>query len=379
MENIIIPSVFFAGLVIGAFLAGVYFNSLRKKQEEMENRKDEELESITASLKDSFDSLSMNALSRNSEEFLKLAKQERKADSGELESKKMLIDQHLNGMGKELEKVTLLINEFEKDRENKFSALSEQIKTTSRNAEELYKVTNSLKEALSSSSKRGRWAERMAEDILRAADFMENINYYKQRTMDNGKRPDFTFPMPNGMILNMDVKFPLDNYLKYLESENDQSFIVAFAKDVKARIKEVASREYIDPEANTLNFALLFMPNEQIYGFIMEKAPEISDYAFEQNVSLCSPVSLFSVLSVIRQAAENYAMEQTSGEVLSLIGSFRKQWGLFAGKLDNLGKKLGDAQKEYETLIGTRRRMLDRPLDKLEQLRQDRGLPLDED
>jgi len=62
--------------------------------------------------------------------------------------------------------------------------------------------------------------ERMAEDVLRMAGLVRNINYLKQKTLTNNNlRPDFTFLLPNELKLNMDVKFPLNNYMKYIEAE----------------------------------------------------------------------------------------------------------------------------------------------------------------
>ena len=93
----------------------------------------------------------------------------------------------------------------------------------------------------------------------------------------------------------------------------------------------------------------------------------------------CSPITLFAVLAVIRQAVDNFSLEQTSNEILSLLGSFKKQWGEFLKKLELVGKRITDAQKEYEILTMTRRRQLEKPLEKLELLRTQRGLPVNSD
>jgi len=79
---------------------------------------------------------------------------------------------------------------------------------------------------------------------------------------------------------------------------------------------------------------------------------------------------------VIRQAVDNFSLAQTSNEILSLLGGFKKQWDEFLKKLDLLGKRIEDVQKEYEALTTTRRRQLERPLHKIESLRTQRGLPV---
>jgi DNA recombination protein RmuC len=220
----------------------------------------------------------------------------------------------------------------------------------------------------------------MAEDVLQLAGFIENVNYFKQKTIaEDGTRPDFTFPLPGNRKLNMDVKFPLDNYIKFLEADSEGEkvrFRSDFLRDVKARVKEVTTREYINPEQNTVDYVLLFIPNEQIYAFIHEQDSSILDEGIKNKVVFCSPITLFAVLAVIRQAVDNFALEKTSKEILSLLGTFNKQWRQFLEKLELVGKRIGDAQKEYEVLTTTRRRQLERPLNKIEYLRTYHKLPV---
>ena len=350
---------------------------------ESDTQRKETMDAIMSDLKASFGSLSLDALTKSTEEFLKLAKSklesEREISIRELGAKKGLIDEQLKRMTTELENVSSLVKELEKDRIEKFGELTSQLKSAGVQTAALMQTTNTLREALASTKIRGQWGERMAEDVLRMAGFVENINYLKQKSIEGiGTRPDFTFILPKDLKLNMDVKFPLDNYVKFLEAETDlerSEFRNDFLRDVKARIKEVTTREYINPEQNTLDYVLLFIPNEQIYAFIHEADSAILDNSIKSKVVLCSPITLFAVLAVIRQAVENFALERTSNEILSLLGSFNKQWNEFLKKLEVLGKRIGDAQKEYEALMTTRRRQLERPLNRIEELRTQRQLP----
>jgi DNA recombination protein RmuC len=378
---------FILGLAVASILKLFQTKSAKKIAAELlvesDTQRKETINAIMSDLKASFGSLSLDALTKSTEEFLKLAKSkldsEREISIRELSSKKGLIDEQLKRMTTELESVSRMVKELEKDRVEKFGELTSQLKATGVQTAALMQTTNTLREALASTKIRGQWGERMAEDVLRMAGFIENVNYLKQKSMEGiGTRPDFTFLLPKELKLNMDVKFPLDNYIKFLEAGSDlerSEFRNDFLKDVKARIKEVTSREYINPEHNTLDYVLLFIPNEQIYAFIHEQDSAILDNSIKSKVVLCSPITLFAVLAVIRQAVENFALEQTSNEILSLLGSFKKQWGAFLTKLKVLGKRIGDAQKEYEALMTTRRRQLERPLNRIEELRTQRDLP----
>ncbi|MBC8182119.1 DNA recombination protein RmuC [candidate division KSB1 bacterium] len=350
---------------------------------ENEYQRQQNIDIILTNLKANFGNLSLNALSKSTEEFLKLAKSrldsEREISTQELDKKKSLIDQQLFRMTEELQGVSKLMKDLEKDRVEKFSELASHLKTTGEQTAALMQTTNTLKEALASSKIRGQWGERMAEDVLRLAGFIEKINYLKQKTITGpGSRPDFTFLLPRNLKLNMDVKFPLDNYMKFLESSSaieKEKFQKDFLKDVKSRIREVTTREYINPEQNTVDYVLLFIPNEQIYAFIHQMDSSILDDGIRNRVIFCSPMTLFAILSVVRQAIDNFALEQTSNEILSLFGVFKKQWHEFVKRFDQLGKRIGDVQKEYDEITTTRRRQLEKPLNRIESLREQRGLP----
>ena len=117
----------------------------------------------------------------------------------------------------------------------------------------------------------------------------------------------------------------------------------------------------------------MFIPNESLYAFIQEHDAGLLDEALRRKVVLCSPLTLFAVLAVVRQAVDNFVVEQTSSEVLSLLGDFSKQWAMFSDQLDRLGSRLEGAQRDYEALSTTCRRQLERQLDRIEDLRARRG------
>ena len=338
------------------------------------------MQDLVKNIQTSFGSAAFDALSKATEEFSKLAKSGREVDIKELGEKKSLIDQQLQRMTSEMEKVSTLMKELEKDRIEKFGELTTQLKTTSEQTAALMQTTSMLKEALASEKARGQWGERMAEDVLRLAGFIENVNYLKQKAIEGvGSRPDFTFLLPQGLKLNMDVKFPLDNYVRFLEAKGDvekEKFRSEFLKDVRARIKEITTREYINPEQNTVNCVLLFIPNEQIYGFIHEQDSTILDESIRTRVIICSPITLFAVLAIVRQGIDNFRLEKKSSEILSLMDAFRKQWLEFMEKFDKLGERIEQAHKEYESLVTTRRRQLEKPLSKIDELMMERGLTM---
>ena len=378
--------VFVSGAVFGAILVLIISHLYQKKNKALAQQlvsqaqaeKTQELEILLSRVRDSFGSLSFEALKKNTDEFLKLANEvlSRQTQMGqkELEGKKQLIDQTLEGIKTDLVKFRELITDFEKERSVKFGQLDNQLRLALEQTTRLQETTNQLRQALSNTRARGQWGERMAEDILRLMGFVEGINYKKQVSSEGGQsRPDFTFFLPQGRKINMDVKFPLDNYLRYLEATSDwekEDYKQRFLKDTQARIKEVTSRNYIDLEDNTLDYVLIFIPNEQVYAFINESDPTLLDEALRKKVILCSPVTLYAVLAIIHQAMENFNLQNTAGQILNLLESFYKQWQAFVKSLERVGKKIDEAQAEFQILNSTRKNQLEKPLRQIETIKK---------
>ena len=212
---------------------------------------------------------------------------------------------------------------------------------------------------------------------------VEGINYIKQKTLEGSSgRPDYTFFLPNSMKINMDVKFPLDNYQNYLDAQTDydkKRFKEELLRNTKTMIKQVTNRAYIDTADNTVDYVIIFIPNEQVYSFINETDVSIMDEALKQKVILCSPFTLYAVLAVVRQAVANFNMERTASEILKLLGEFSKQWGLYKEKFEVMGKRLDDAKKEYDIIATTRSNTLERSLKKIDDLRRQKAIDFDID
>jgi DNA recombination protein RmuC len=115
---------------------------------------------------------------------------------------------------------------------------------------------------------------------------------------------------------------------------------------------------------------LLFIPNEQVYAFVQEHDPGLLDDALRHKVVCCSPLTLFAVLAVVRQSVDNFRLERTSGEIVHLLADFSAQWERYVGQLDTVQKRFESVAREYETLMTTRQRALQRPLDDIERLRR---------
>ncbi|MCU1504404.1 MAG: hypothetical protein JWM12_3758, partial [Ilumatobacteraceae bacterium] len=151
-----------------------------------------------------------------------------------------------------------------------------------------------------------------------------------------------------------------------------------FVRDVRLRVKELADREYQKVGSRpSVDYVLLFLPNETISAFIHEADPDLIEHALGRKIVLCSPMTLFVFLGVIRQAFDNFVIEQTSKEILGLLGKFSQQWSKYGDSVDKVRRQFETVARSFEELATTRRRGLERPLVAIENLRRQQALPID--
>ena len=348
---------FIAGVVLGAAIALVAAY-VRARAERARG------EQALQQMRETFAALAGEALDANSRRLAESA-------AATLEGKKALIDQSLKDVNDRLEQVRSFLRQVEGDRKEEFGALGASIASLSGTAGKLH-------EMLASTQRRGAWGERMAEDVLRLAGMQEAINYTTQsgESAEAG-RPDFTFLLPNDMKANMDVKFPLESYKAYLDAPDDEHR-AARQKDlvaaVRGHVREVARRGYVDPQAPTVPYVIVFIPGEQIFSLALAADSDLVDEALKLKVVLASPLTLYAMLAVIRQAAENANVMKTADEVISHLAEFGKQWGNYSEAMDKLGERIEQTARQFEAVSTTRTRALQRPLDKIDDLRKARAL-----
>lgn len=295
-----------------------------------------------------------------------------RARPGEPDRAGHLLAEHSAGVRAELQRIDRLVTELRHASGEQHGSLVEQLRQVTATNTSLAANTEALRRALASPKQRGQWGERMADDVLAAAGFQEGVNYRRQRAIDGGTIPDFRFLLPHDLELRMDVKFPIDNYLRVLDAEHDPErarFTKAFVGDVRNRVKELAGRGYVDPR-DTVDCVLLFIPNEAVYAFLHEADRDILDVALRHKVVLCSPATLFAVLAVVRHAVDQFRLERASDEILRCLGAVTDEWGRFSDTLDKVGRQLDTVTRSFcDELNGTRRRVFERTLGEVDRLR----------
>jgi len=312
------------------------------------------------------------------DEAIKLGSQQVSKDSAEqLGSRADTINQTLtsikNAMDKKIEDLDKELREFRENNKSQFDSVEIAVGALAR-------TTGNLNQVLSSSQKRGQWGERMAEDMLRAAGLIEGINFRKQTENEEGKKPDYELMMPPNRVLIMDVKFPYDQYLTHINAESDAMRSHAkseFVKAVKTHVDTLAKRDYISNSAEeSLDYVLMFVPNESISGFVHEADPTLIDYALSQKIVLCSPLTLYAFLVVIRQATDSFHTELTAASIMQQINKFNLEWDKYSATVEKVKKSFDTLQSDIDSIgvDGTRFKKLKVPVKEIEKMRKKQGI-----
>lgn len=309
---------------------------------------------------------------QTSEKLLEQLKQDREDRFREQESLRKEIRDQSESMQKNIDRfnrnVDIRLGESSKqlnDRLDKSSAVIGNLQKELGKMGQIGSKIENLDKILRAPKGRGGMGEENLEEILRSV-FPPNL-WERQYNLGTGMTVDAVVKTANGLI-PIDAKFPLPGFEALMDSETDEDRQRAqklFQKDVKERINEVS--KYIREEAGTLNFALLFVPSENIYYEAAIRDTVIPVHAQEKRVLLCGPNTMLYVLKLLFQAYQSQEFAKEAQKALSELAGVQKQANIMGEELSVLGKHLGNATTKLGDVQGANTK-LQGQIQKLNQL-----------
>ena len=299
------------------------------------------------------------------------------AASEQLSRKEEVINAGMNAVK---DAVSQQIDDLEKVIEALHSSTSNNYGGINTSVGDLAKQTGKLIEVLGNNGSRGQFGERIAEDILIKAGFVEGISYKKEdRENVEGGRPDFSCEVPPDQMLYLDCKFPLDAYKRYYEATTDgekKLQLDSFKTAVNKKIKELQKRDYVEKSRRAaIDYVLLFIPNESISNFIQEKFPDIVDQALDNKVVLCSPTNLYAFLAIVRQANQTFQTQKATGEILGLLAGFNSEWKKYVAAVGDVRSNFDKLTESMDLVVkGARFNKLAVAVRRMEELRSKKGI-----
>ena len=303
------------------------------------------------------------------EEFKQLSAKILEEKAGKLQSvNKEQLENLLNPLKEKMGEFKTAVEESKNKGIELNSALSTQLNKMMEETNRIGGEARSLVNALKGEQKtQGDWGELILEDILQRSGLICGVHYECQETLrdesgkvitgenDHKMRPDVIIHYPDGKDVIIDSKVSLTAYVDYMNSADEAARKNALDRhlvSVRNHIKELKQKNYAaynnKSGRDTVEFVLMFIPNEGPFHLAMLSDPSLWNEAFKEKVLIVSPTNLMSLLKIIHIAWTREEQSRNQQEILKTAAELLDRLYSFYEDFDNIGTQLLKVQKAYD-------------------------------
>lgn len=306
-----------------------------------------------------------------------------------LESIRQTLEKQLAGLQEEntkkLDQMRMVVDEklqttLEKRLSESFRQVSDRLEKVHQGLGEMQNLASNvgdLKAVLTNVKTRGTWGEVQLEallsQILAPGQYSKNV----QTKKGSADRVEFAIRLPGRsdldeeVFLPIDAKFPVEDHQRLMTAleKGDLALAEEMAKNLVNRIKAEAKNikeKYLDPPATT-DFGILFLPTEGLYGEVLRQPGLTEELQRDHRIVVTGPTTLAAILNSLQIGFRTLAIEKRTSEVWALLGTVKKEFGLFAGILEKTQKKLQEATHTIED-AAKKTRTIERKLKGVEEI-----------
>ena len=266
------------------------------------------------------------------------------------------VNERLNQMNQSLQEANKIIGQNLGSATSAFGSVKEQLgklEETNKQIIAISKDISSLQELLRAPKFRGAMGETLLENLL--SQVLPKEHYETQYRFKSADAVDAVIRLGERLV-PVDAKFSLENFQKMLDAGDEptkESFRKKFIQDVKNRINEIAAK-YILPAENTYDFALMYIPAENVYYEVIIKE-DIFSYSMSKKVIPVSPNTFYAYLQVICLGLRGLKVEENAKMILKSLGGLsietdklKEDFDILGNHLLNANTKYADAQKHLD-------------------------------
>ena len=334
-------------------------SALQAKVEAQANSLDE----VRKAMVDTFKSAASDALTQNNKQFLDLAKSQLethvKEAEGNLDERKSAIAEMLKPVKESIDSYKKRIEELEKGSEKTFGQVTEMLSNIQITNASLQKETGALVNALRNPRVRGRWGEIGLKRVVEFSGLSAHCDFIEQvytEGEDSILKPDMIINLPGNSHVVVDSKLPLDAYLQALETDDENSRNLLFAKhakDLRDHVNRLSKKQYWSQFQNTPDFVVLYMEVESALNVALMTDKTLLQDAMNNKIILTTPTTLIVVLKSVAMSWQQHNITENALEIMEAAMDFYSRVNVFADHLDKVGGGLKTALKGYNDAIGS--------------------------
>ena len=303
-----------------------------------------------------FSSASQQALAGQSHQLLQLAETRYGALSQQTNA---LLGGHTQRVSEALDALGARLASLERERAEATTSLTAMVRELAVANRATRDETAQLRTALRDSRVRGAWGEVQLRRVLELSGLERHVDFVEQSstaTESGSIRPDVVVHLPNGRVVVIDAKAPLDRFLDAAAAQDpdtQQRLLSEHSRAVSAHVSALAARRYSENVDGAVDMVVLFVPGEPFLSAALDADASLFEAAANKGVVLTSPSSLLPLLRGIAVGWRERQAEEQAAEIQRLGAELHERIARFLDSYAAVGAKLNQAAEAYNRSLGS--------------------------